>query len=107
LRTRLNFAASGCNDPPCFSDSFDKSMLSGLIPQTAIQVAELEGIMRFARRKRLSYPWLNALRRRIWLSRIAIPIKTAIRWGEVRPWLRAKRNGLRRRGADSPAESHL
>jgi hypothetical protein len=105
LRTRLNFAASGCNDPPCFSGSFDKSMLSGLTAQTVIQVAELEGIMKFARRKRLSYPWLNALRRRIWLSRIAIPIKTAVRWEELRPWLRAKRNGVRRRAVDAPVRS--
>ena len=94
LRTRLNFAASGCNDPPCFTGSFDKKMLSGLVPQSALQVSELEGVVRFVRRKGLSYPWLNALRRRIWLSRLAIPIKEAVRWNEIREWLRSKRNAL-------------
>jgi hypothetical protein len=80
-------------------------MLSGLTAQTVIQVAELEGIMKFVRRKRLSYPWLNALRRRIWLSRLAIPVKTAVRWDQLRPWLRAKRNALRRRAAGGSARA--
>jgi hypothetical protein len=99
LRTRLNFAASGCNDPPCFTGSFDRKMLSGLVAQSALQVSELEGIMRYARRKRLSYPWLNALRRRIWLSRLAIPAKRAARWNEIREWARSKRSALRQRTA--------
>jgi len=105
LRTRLNFAASGCNDPPCFSDAFDKRMLSGLVAQSALQVSELEGVVRFVRRKRWSYPWLNALRRRIWLSRLAIPIKRATRWNEIRGWLRAKRSGLRPTMASASVDS--
>ena len=95
LRTRLNFAAAGCNDPPCFSSAFDEKMLSELVVQSTAQLSELEAISSFARRRRLSYPWVNSLRRRIWLSRLAIPTKRAVRWNEMRGWLRDKRNGLR------------
>jgi hypothetical protein len=95
LRTRLNFAAAGCNDPPCFPGQFDENMLSELVAETSAQLAELEGISTFLRRRRLSYPWVNALRRRIGLSRLAIPTKRAVRWHAMRGWLRAKRNGLR------------
>ena len=95
LRTRLNFAAAGCNDPPCFPGPFDEKMLSELVVQTTAQLCELESIARFARRRRLPYPWVNALRRRIWLSRLAIPTKRAVRWNEMRGWLRARRRSLR------------
>jgi hypothetical protein len=101
LRTRLNFAAAGCNDPPCFSGAFEEKMLSELVAQTSAQLAELDGISTFARRRRLSYPWVDALRRRIWLSRLAIPTKRAVRWNEMRGWLRARRNGLRRAARSS------
>ena len=105
LRTRLNFAASGCNDPPCFSEPFEKKMLSGLVAQTTAQIAELEGVVSFVERRRLSYPWLNALRRRIWLSRTAIPLKSAVRWEQLRTRLRAARNGLRERAVNTAVES--
>jgi hypothetical protein len=104
LRTRLNFAASGCNDPPCFSGPFEKKMLSELVAQSTAHVAELESIVSFVQRRRLSYPWLNALRRRIWLSRMAIPLKAAVRWDDVRARLRATRNSLRERAASTPVE---
>jgi hypothetical protein len=101
LRTRLNFAASGCNDPPCFSGTFETKMLAELLARTTEQVAELESVVSFVQRRRLSYPWLNALRRRIWLSRMAIPLKAAVRWDELRSRLRATRNAVHERAVES------
>jgi hypothetical protein len=85
LRTRLNFAATGHNEPSCFRGPFEKKMLRKLRARSAVQVLELEGIVTYVRRRGLSFPWVNALRRQIVLSRLAIPVENAIRW----PWLKA------------------
>jgi hypothetical protein len=89
LRTRLNFAAAGYDEPSCFPGSFETRSLRKLRAQTPIQIAELDNILAYVRRRKLSYPWVAALRRRILLSRIAIPIERATRWRAVRSRLRS------------------
>jgi hypothetical protein len=88
LRTRLNFAAVGENEPSCFAGRFDVRMLRKLRAKTALQVIELETILTYLKRRGLSYPWLRALRRRIILSRFAIPIENALRLQRAKESLR-------------------
>jgi hypothetical protein len=89
LRTRLNFAAAGLNDPGCFDDPFETKMLWKLWAPAPVHVVELEGIVTYLRRRGLSYPWVNALKRQILLSRLAIPLEKALRWRELREFLRS------------------
>ena len=104
LRTRLNFAAAGFNEPSCFDDPFEPKMLWKLRARTHIQVVELEGIVTYLRRRGLSYPWVNALKRQIFLSRLAIPLEKALRWSELRAFLRSVfvRLGLKKRRGVEP-----
>jgi 7-cyano-7-deazaguanine synthase in queuosine biosynthesis len=95
LRTRLNFAAIGLNDPSCFQGSFNKRLLRKLRPSKSIDVVELEGVLTYLRRRHLSYPWASALRRRILLARLAIPIKKTVRWNGLRELARALLRALR------------
>jgi hypothetical protein len=95
LRTRLNFAAVGNNEPSCFRGPFDKKMLRKLQARGAIELLELEGILTYMRQRGLSYPWVNGLRRRIVLLRLAIPVKTAIRWPKLKALARSALQTLR------------
>jgi hypothetical protein len=97
LRTRLNFAAVGNNEPGCFRGAFEAKMLRKLRAKSPIQIAELRGIVTYVRRRRLSYPWINPLCRRIMLAALAIPIRRATRWPALKVWLRSAFRPLRRR----------
>lgn len=88
LRTRLNFAAAGENEPSCFPGPFHAKMLRRLRAKTRLQVIELETILTYVKRRGLSYPWLNALRRRILWSRIAIPVEKALAIRQIKAALR-------------------
>ena len=96
LRTRLNFAAVGHNEPSCFPGPFDKKMLRKLRAKTAIQIVELEGILTYMRRRQLSYPWINTLRRQITLSRLAIPLENALGRLKLKALLRSAVQAMRR-----------
>lgn len=110
LRTRLNFAAVGHDEAGCFPGRFDKRMLRRLHASLPIEVVELEGVLTYLRRRRLSYPWINALRRRILLSRLTIPVTRTIRWpklkAHIRAMLRAPRGGGDRQDAHVRTASH-
>jgi hypothetical protein len=64
-------------------------MLRKLRPRAPIYIVELEGILTYIRRRGLSYPWVNALRRRILMSRLAMPIEKALGWPKVRALARS------------------
>lgn len=94
LRTRLNFAAAGNNDPSCFPGRFNPGMLRKLRARSAVQIVELESILTYARRRGLSYPWLKALRRQITISRLVMPLE-GVRWvHQARQLLRSLRGGV-------------
>jgi hypothetical protein len=96
IRTRLNFAAAGHDAPSCFEGRFEERMLRKLRCSAPIQIVELEGILTYVRRRGLSYPWTAALRRRILLSRLALPLREAIGWAKLRSLARSALHGTRR-----------
>jgi hypothetical protein len=96
IRTRLNFAAAGHDEPSCFRGRFERSMLRKLRASAPIQIVELEGILTYVRRRGLSYPWIAGLRRRILLSRLALTVGAAIGWPQLKPRLRSALQGARR-----------
>lgn len=101
LRTRLNFAAVGHNEPSCFPGPFKTAMLWKLRARAQIQIAELEGILAYVLLRQLSYPWVNALRRQILISRIATTVEHAIGWPKLKTLLRSikhRLNGRTRHG---------
>jgi hypothetical protein len=95
IRTRLNFAAAGHEEPGCFRGRFERKMLRKLRISLPIHVVELEGILTYVRRRGLSYPWVGALQRRILLSRLTMPIERAIGWPELRARARSLLHGAR------------
>jgi hypothetical protein len=104
IRTRLNFAAAGHNNPGCFRGPFERKMLRALRISLPIHIVELEGILTYVRRRGLSYPWVGALRRRVLLSRVTMPIERAIGWPELKARARSVLHGARRA---SPASALL
>jgi hypothetical protein len=104
IRTRLNFAAAGHDEPGCFRGPFERKMLRKLRITLPIHIVELEGILTYVRRRGLSYPWVGALRRRILLSRLTMPIARAIGWPQLRARARSLLHGARRA---APADSLL
>jgi hypothetical protein len=95
LRTRLNFAAVGVNDPGCFPGPFDAKMVRKLRAKTLLQVSELESIVTYARQRGLSDRWIDVLRRRIAVSRVAIALENATRWPRLESGLRSVTRNLR------------
>jgi hypothetical protein len=96
IRTRLNFAAAGHDEPVCFRGPFEQKMLRKLHVSLPIHIVELEGILTYIRRRGLSYPWVGALRRRILLARLTLPIARAIRWTELKARVRSLLQSARR-----------
>jgi hypothetical protein len=76
-------------------------MLRKLRAQSNIQIAELNSILTYCKRRKLAYPWLNALRRRIIFSRLAIPIENALRLQQAKQSLRQLKKRLRGGNATS------
>ena len=95
LRTRLNFAAVGVNDPGCFPGPLDTKMLRKLRARTPVQVSELEGIVEYAHEHGSSDPWLRLLKRRIAISRLSIALENATGWRKLESWLRSVGRDLR------------
>jgi hypothetical protein len=79
-------------------------MLRALRISLPIHIVELEGILTYVRRRGLSYPWVGALRRRVLLSRVTMPIERAIGWPELKARARSVLHGARRA---SPASALL
>jgi len=65
LRTRLNFAAVGCNNPPCFSSPLQEQMLSRLTFKNLGQLREAESILSYMNKKGISSTWKATLKRKI------------------------------------------
>jgi hypothetical protein len=88
LRTRLNFAAAGNDQPACFPARLKTSMLRTLRARSTVQIAELESILAYAKRRELYYPWLKTLRRQIMFSRLLMPLEKSL-------WLQQSKRRLR------------
>jgi len=65
IRTKLNFLAAGNASPECFSELLDISTIGSLVISNKAQLAELEGIARFAKARHLVCEWLPLLEKRI------------------------------------------
>ena len=79
-------------------------MLRKLHCSAPIHIVELEGILTYVRRRGLSYLWAAALQRRILLSRLALPVKNAVRWPQLKSLVRSALRGTRRRVTVDVAE---
>ncbi len=65
IRTHLNFLAAGYANPPCFPEVFDIRLIRTLGIYTEGQMAELAGIVKYAKIKRVTGDWLEALEKRL------------------------------------------
>ena len=65
VRTRLNFRAVGVNDPACFDEAFDDSMIDTLVTRNQIQLNELTAIVDRCTHHGIAEPWVDRLRSRV------------------------------------------
>jgi len=65
VRTRLNFAAVGDSDPPCFDTPMSLDMVRTIRVNNRVQLMDLESIVKYAEERGLDEEWLQVLKRRV------------------------------------------
>lgn len=65
IRTRLNFAAVGCDNPDCFDGPLTRQMIASLAPFNAAQINELQLILNYADDHHVDSEWTKSLRDKV------------------------------------------
>jgi hypothetical protein len=65
IRTRLNFLAAGVGSPGCFTRPLDLDSIRHIPLRIDLQLSELKGIVRYAKKHGASGRWLHLLEKRI------------------------------------------
>ncbi len=65
VRTRLNFAAVGDLNPPCFETPFSAEAIDTINVGSIAALTELETILEYVRERSVEHPWADRLRKRV------------------------------------------